>query len=133
MNRGLRVSRCRSNKGADSRVFAGSITQSGVREVRTERVGRDASHCKIVEAAEHAGLVRAGTETGRTNSLPRCLPLRLEPPLSPTSHLATFFQHCPSFIIVAGARVKAAVTSLPILGAVCRYARLGSPAVFGGA
>jgi len=42
-----------------SPVFAGSINQSGALEIRVERVGRDASYGKIIEAVEQAERSRA--------------------------------------------------------------------------
>ena len=40
-------------------VFAGTINQSGVLEIRTERIGRDTAFGRIVEAVEHAERSRA--------------------------------------------------------------------------
>jgi cation transport ATPase len=40
-------------------VYAGSINQSGVLEIRTERIGLDTSYGKIIEAVEHAEQSRA--------------------------------------------------------------------------
>src|SRR5439155_875198 len=40
-------------------VYAGSINQSGALEVRTERIGRDTSYGKIIEAVERAERSRA--------------------------------------------------------------------------
>ncbi len=46
-------------EGARQSVYAGTINQSGVLEVRTERVGRDTSFGKIIEAVERAEHSRA--------------------------------------------------------------------------
>src|SRR6266404_3269222 len=46
-------------KSAGASVFAGSINQSGALEVRTERIGRDTSYGKIIEAVEQAERSRA--------------------------------------------------------------------------
>ena len=46
-------------KYAGSRVFAGSINQSGALEIRAERIGRDTSYGKIIEAVEQAERSRA--------------------------------------------------------------------------
>jgi cation transport ATPase len=40
-------------------VFAGSINQSGALEVSAERIGRDTSYGKIIEAVERAERLRA--------------------------------------------------------------------------
>src|SRR3989344_2804678 len=44
---------------AAPRVFAGSINQSGALEVAAERIGRDTSYGKIIEAVERAEKSRA--------------------------------------------------------------------------
>ncbi len=46
-------------KTADSPVYAGSINQSGAIEIRVERIGRDTSFGKIIEAVERAEKSRA--------------------------------------------------------------------------
>src|SRR5580692_6589534 len=46
-------------KVAGSPVYAGSINQSGAIEIRAERIGRDTSYGKIIEAVEHAERSRA--------------------------------------------------------------------------
>src|SRR3546814_4210950 len=43
----------------NARVFAGSINQSGALEIRAERIGRDTSYGKIIEAVEQAERSRA--------------------------------------------------------------------------
>ena len=48
-----------NEKTADTHVFAGSINQSGALEIRVERIGRDTSYGKIIEAVEHAERSRA--------------------------------------------------------------------------
>src|SRR5580693_3779960 len=48
-----------TEKTANTRVFAGSINQSGALEIRAERIGRDTSYGKIIEAVEHAERSRA--------------------------------------------------------------------------
>ena len=48
-------------------VYAGTINQSGALEIRTERIGRDTSYGKIIEAVEHAERVAgAGAASGRS-------------------------------------------------------------------
>jgi P-type Cu+ transporter len=46
-------------KTAGAPVFAGSINQSGALEIRAERIGRDTSYGKIIEAVEQAERSRA--------------------------------------------------------------------------
>ena len=46
-------------KLADALVFAGSINQSGALEIRAEKIGRDTSYGKIIEAVERAERSRA--------------------------------------------------------------------------
>src|SRR5436309_216092 len=46
-------------KTAGATVYAGSLNQSGVLEIRTERIGRDTSYGKIIEAVEQAERSRA--------------------------------------------------------------------------
>jgi Cd2+/Zn2+-exporting ATPase/Cu+-exporting ATPase len=46
-------------KTVGKQVFAGSINQSGALEVRVERIGRDTSYGKIIEAVERAEQSRA--------------------------------------------------------------------------
>ena len=46
-------------KVAGSPVYAGSINQSGAIEIRAERIGRDTSYGKIIEAVERAERSRA--------------------------------------------------------------------------
>src|SRR5580700_9105376 len=46
-------------KTAGAAVFAGSINQSGALEIRAERIGRDTSYGKIIDAVEQAERSRA--------------------------------------------------------------------------
>src|SRR5260370_4279448 len=46
-------------KQAGSAVYAGTINQSGALEIRVERIGRDTSYGRIIEAVEHAERSRA--------------------------------------------------------------------------
>ena len=69
-------------KTAGAPVFAGSINQSGALEIRAERIGRDTSYGKIIEAVETArALARPGAATRRPHGrLPRLLCARRRPP-----------------------------------------------------
>src|SRR6202035_599882 len=48
-----------AEKTAGAHVFAGSINQSGALEISAERIGRDTSYGKIIEAVEQAERSRA--------------------------------------------------------------------------
>jgi cation transport ATPase len=52
-----------AEKTAEADVFAGSINQSGALEIRAERIGRDTSYGKIIEAVERAERSRAPVQT----------------------------------------------------------------------
>jgi heavy metal translocating P-type ATPase len=112
-------------KIAGSFVYAGTINQSGALEVRTERVGRETSFGKIIEAVERAE--------------------RSQAPIQKTSdryagYLVYFAFACAaltfaltydarstiSVIIVAGACGIAAGTPLAILGGIGQAARSGA-------
>ena len=108
-----------------SQVFAGTINQSGVIEVRTVKLGRDTAFGRIIEAVETAEKSRAPIQ-------------RLADRLS--GYLVYFAIGCAiltliithnlrstiSVVIVAGACGIAAGTPLAILGAIGRAAREGA-------
>ena len=108
-----------------SHVFAGTINQSGVLEVRTVRLGRDTAFGRIIEAVEIAEKSRAPIQ-------------RLADRLA--GYLVYFAIGCAiltlivthnlrstiSVVIVAGACGIAAGTPLAILGAIGRAAREGA-------
>jgi heavy metal translocating P-type ATPase len=108
-----------------SKVYAGTINQSGVIEVCTEGIGRDTAFGKIIEAVERAETSRAPIQ--RTAD-------RL------AGYLVYFSLGCAaltllitgdarstiSVVIVAGACGVAAGTPLAILGAIGRAARQGA-------
>jgi len=48
-----------AEKTTGSTVYAGSINQSGALEIRADRIGRDTSYGKIIEAVETAERSRA--------------------------------------------------------------------------
>jgi Cd2+/Zn2+-exporting ATPase/Cu+-exporting ATPase len=107
-----------------SRVFSGSINQSGVLDIRTEGVGRDTAFGRILEAVERAEKSRAPIQ-------------KLADRLS--GYLVYFALGCAaltyvitrdvrstiSVVIVAGACGIAAGTPLAILGAIGQTARAG--------
>jgi heavy metal translocating P-type ATPase len=108
-----------------SQVFAGTINQSGVIEVRTVKLGRDTAFGRIIEAVETAEKSRAPIQ-------------RLADRLA--GYLVYFAIGCAiltliithnlrstiSVVIVAGACGIAAGTPLAILGAIGRAARKGA-------
>src|SRR5213593_1362542 len=112
-------------KLAGSRVYAGTINQSGVIEVRTEGIGRDTAFGKIIEAVERAEQSKAPIQ-------------RIADRLA--GYLVYFAIGCAgltflftqnvrstiSVVIVAGACGIAAGTPLAILGAIGRAARQGA-------
>jgi len=112
-------------KLAGSRVYAGTINQSGVIEVRTEGIGRDTAFGKIIEAVERAEHSKAPIQ-------------RIADRLA--GYLVYFAIGCAgltfvftqnvrstiSVVIVAGACGIAAGTPLAILGAIGRAARQGA-------
>lgn len=112
-------------KIAGTRVYAGTINQSGLIEVRTTGIGRDTAFGKIINAVEEAEKSRAPIQ--RTAD-------RL------AGHLVYFALGCAaltflitrdlrstiSVIIVAGACGIAAGTPLAILGGIGRAARAGA-------
>ncbi len=112
-------------KGADGRVFAGSINQSGVLEVRTERVGRDTSYGKIIEAVEHAEHLRAPVQR-LADRMARYLVYFALGAAALTYIIGRDIVSTISVIIVAGACGIAAGTPLAILGGIGRCARLGA-------
>ena len=107
-----------------SRVFAGTINQSGVLEIQTEKIGQDTAFGRIIELVERAEHSRAPIEK---------MADRL------AGYLVYFALACAAFtflvthdarstisvIVVAGACGIAAGTPLAILGAIGRAAQKG--------
>jgi Cd2+/Zn2+-exporting ATPase/Cu+-exporting ATPase len=108
-----------------ARVFAGTINQSGVLEIRTSMIGSDTAFGKIIEAVERAEAARAPIQRVADRM---------------AGYLVYFSLACAAFtfvitrdaratisvIIVAGACGIAAGTPLAILGAIGRSARAGA-------
>ncbi|HWJ88706.1 MAG TPA: cation-translocating P-type ATPase [Pelagibacterium sp.] len=113
-------------KLAGTRVYAGSINQSGALEIRSERIGRDTSYGRIIAAIEQAERSRAPVQRYADKLAAYIV------------YVALFFAVIEYFIsggnvsstiaviIVAGACGVAAGTPLAILGAIGRSARLGA-------
>ena len=112
-------------KTADAHVFAGTINQSGALEIRAERIGRDTSYGKIIEAVERAERSRAPVQRLADRLAGYlvyfALGLRRSRYLITRDIVSTI-----SVIIVAGACGIAAGTPLAILGGIGRCARLGA-------
>jgi P-type Cu+ transporter len=112
-------------KSAGSAVFAGSINQSGALEIRAERIGRDTSYGKIIEAVEKAERSRAPVQYLADRLAGYLVYFALAAALL-TYLLTRDIRSTISVIIVAGACGIAAGTPLAILGAIGRAARGGA-------
>lgn len=112
-------------KLAGAAVFAGSINQSGALEIRAERIGRDTSYGKIIEAVEQAERSRAPVER-LADRLAAYLVYFALGAAALTFLVTRDMRATISVVIVAGACGVAAGTPLAILGAIGRAARLGA-------
>src|SRR6516165_2649833 len=106
-------------------VFAGSINQSGALEIRAERLGRDTSYGKIIDAVEQAERSRAPVQR-LADRLAGYLVYFALGAAALTYLLTRDIYATISVIIVAGACGIAAGTPLAILGGIGRSARLGA-------
>lgn len=112
-------------KTVGSLVFAGSINQSGALEIRAERIGRDTSYGKIIEAVEQAERSRAPVQRLADRMAGYLVYFALAAAVL-TYLLTRDIRATISVIIVAGACGIAAGTPLAILGAIGRAARAGA-------
>lgn len=112
-------------KTTGATVFAGSINQSGALEIRAERIGRDTSYGKIIEAVEQAERSRAPVQR-LADRLAGYLVYFALGAASLTYLLTRDIRSTISVVIVAGACGIAAGTPLAILGAIGRAARAGA-------
>ena len=112
-------------KFAGSAVYAGTINQSGALEIRTERIGRDTSYGKIIEAVEHAEKSRAPVQR-LADQLAAYLVYFALGAAALTFLITRDVRSMISVVIVAGACGVAAGTPLAILGGIGRSARLGA-------
>jgi Cd2+/Zn2+-exporting ATPase/Cu+-exporting ATPase len=112
-------------KTVGASVFAGSINQSGAIEVRADRIGRDTSYGKIIDAVERAERSRAPVQRLADRLAGYLVYLALAA-AAVTYALTGDTRATISVIIVAGACGVAAGTPLAILGAIGRAARLGA-------
>jgi Cd2+/Zn2+-exporting ATPase/Cu+-exporting ATPase len=112
-------------KQSGDAVFAGSINQSGALEIRAERIGRDTSYGKIIEAVEQAERSRAPVQRLADRLAGYLVYFALGAAAS-TYLLTRDIRSTISVVIVAGACGIAAGTPLAILGAIGRAARAGA-------
>ena len=112
-------------KTAGAPVFAGSINQSGALEIRAERIGRDTSYGKIIEAVEQAERSRAPVQR-LADRLAGYLVYFALGAAALTYLITRDIRSTISVVIVAGACGIAAGTPLAILGAIGRAARAGA-------
>jgi heavy metal translocating P-type ATPase len=106
-------------------VYAGTINQSGVLEVRTQALGRDTAFGKIVEAVERADAARAPIQK-LADRLAGYLVYFALGAAALTLLITRDAYATISVVIVAGACGIAAGTPLAILGAIGQAARGGA-------
>jgi len=106
-------------------VYAGTINQSGALDIRVERIGRDTSYGRIIEAVEEAERSRAPVQQ-LADQLAGYLVYLALAAAAVTFLVTRDMRSTISVVIVAGACGVAAGTPLAILGAIGRAARLGA-------
>lgn len=106
-------------------VYAGTINQSGTLEVVADRLGRNTSFGKIVEAVEHAEQSRAPVQKTADRYAGYLVYFALAC-AALTFAITRDARSTISVIIVAGACGIAAGTPLAVLGAIGRAARAGA-------
>lgn len=114
-----------AEKTAGGTVYAGSINQVGSLEIRVDRVGRDTSFGRIIEAVEQAEQARAPVQR-LADQLAGYLVYFSFGAAILTYLLTQNIRDTISVIIVAGACGVAAGTPLAILGGIGRAAKAGS-------
>jgi heavy metal translocating P-type ATPase len=112
-------------KAAGAVVYAGTINQSGALEIRVERLGRDTTFGKIIEAVERAEKSRAPIQ-GIADRLSGYLVYFALSAAGVTFLITHNTRSTISVVIVAGACGIAAGTPLAILGAIGRAAQDGA-------
>jgi heavy metal translocating P-type ATPase len=111
------------NKGTS--VYAGTINQSGALEIQVNRMGRDTTFGKIIDAVERAEKSRAPIQ-GIADRLAGYLVYFALGAAALTFLMTHNVRSTISVVIVAGACGIAAGTPLAILGGIGRSAQLGS-------
>jgi Cd2+/Zn2+-exporting ATPase/Cu+-exporting ATPase len=114
-----------AEKSPGGDVYAGTINQSGVLEIRAQRVGRDTSFGKIIEAVERAERSRAPVQKTADRYAGYLVYFALGC-AALTFVVTRDARSTISVIIVAGACGIAAGTPLAVLGAIGRAARAGA-------
>ncbi|NJL08017.1 MAG: cation-translocating P-type ATPase, partial [Methylacidiphilales bacterium] len=114
-----------AEKTVGSFAYAGSINQDGAIEIAVERVGRDTSYGRIIEAVESAERSRAPVQR-LADRLAGYLVYFAFAAAAATFLVTGDVRDTISVIIVAGACGIAAGTPLAILGAIGRAARMGA-------
>jgi heavy metal translocating P-type ATPase len=108
-----------------SSVYAGTINQSGVIQVRTEGIGRDTAFGKIIEAVERAEQSRAPIQKTADRLAGYLVYFAIGCAVL-TFLVTRDVRSTISVVIVAGACGIAAGTPLAVLGAIGRAARQGA-------
>ena len=111
--------------GEGDTVFAGSINQSGALDIRVDRIGRDTSFGRIIDAIENAEQSRAPVQR-LADQLAGYLVYFSFAAAVITYLLTGDIRDTISVIIVAGACGVAAGTPLAVLGGIGRSARNGA-------
>ena len=114
-----------SEKRAGSEVYAGTINQAGTLQVRAERLGKETTFGKIIEAVENAERSRAPIQKTADRLAGYLVYFALGAAVL-TFVITHNLRSTISVIIVAGACGIAAGTPLAILGAIGRAARKGA-------
>jgi len=112
-------------KSQGSSVYAGTVNQTGALEIRVERIGRETTFGRIVDAVEKAERSRAPIQKTADRLAGYLVYFALGAALL-TFLLTHNARSTISVIIVAGACGIAAGTPLAILGAIGRAARQGA-------
>jgi heavy metal translocating P-type ATPase len=112
-------------KSLNAIVYAGTMNQTGTLEIVADRLGRDTSFGKIVEAVEHAERSRAPVQKTADRYAGYLVYFALAC-AALTFALTRDARSTISVIIVAGACGIAAGTPLAVLGAIGRAARSGA-------
>jgi Cu+-exporting ATPase len=112
-------------KDSGAAVYAGTINQTGALEIRVERLGRDTTFGKIIEAVEKAEKSRAPIQ-GIADRLSGYLVYFALAAAAITFFITHDTRSTISVIIVAGACGIAAGTPLAILGSIGRAAQNGA-------
>jgi heavy metal translocating P-type ATPase len=114
-----------TEKSTGTSVYAGTINQSGALEISVDRMGRDTTFGKIIDAVERAEKSRAPIQ-GIADRLAGYLVYFALGAAALTFLITHNVRSTISVVIVAGACGIAAGTPLAILGAIGRSAQLGS-------